>query len=73
MKTKNLTTKVSAYLIYSYVSISAFLLMAVSKITENIESTEKALDFNPILSVVIVLNMVTLASMYYYKKNIANK
>jgi fumarate reductase subunit C len=73
MKTKNLTTKASAYLIYTYVSISAFLVMAVNKITENIDSTEKPLDFNPILSVVIVLNMVTLASMYYYKKNIANK
>jgi hypothetical protein len=73
MKTNNLTTKVSAYLIYTYISISAFLLMAVSKITENIDSTEKALDFNPILSIVIILNMVTVASFFYYKKNIANK
>jgi hypothetical protein len=73
MKTTNLSTKVCAYLIYTYVSIAAFLVMSVSKITANVESTEKTLNFNPILSVVIVLNMVTLASFYYYKKNIANK
>jgi fumarate reductase subunit C len=73
MKTTNLSTKVGAYLIYTYVSIAAFLVMAVSKITANAESSEKTLDFNPILSLVIILNMVTLVSFYFYKKNTANK
>lgn len=73
MKTTNLSTKACAYLIYTYVSIAAFLVMSVSKITENVENTEKTLDFNPILSTIIVLNMVTLASFYYYKKSIVNK
>ncbi|TRX37815.1 hypothetical protein FNW52_02650 [Flavobacterium sp. ZT3R18] len=73
MKTTNLSTKVCAYLIYTYVSIAAFLVMSVSKITENVESIEKTLNFNPILSTIIVLNMITLASFYYYKKSIVNK
>jgi hypothetical protein len=73
MKTTNLSTKVCAYLIYNYISIAAFLVMAVSKITANVESTEKTLNFSPILTLVIALNMLTMASFYYYKKNIANK
>jgi fumarate reductase subunit C len=73
MKTNNLSTKESVFLLYSYVSISAFLVLAVSEITKNIESSEKTLDFNPIVSLVIVLNMVTFASFYFYKKTITQK
>ena len=73
MKINNSSTKVSAYLIYTYASISAFLLMVVNKITANLDSTEKAINFSPILSVIIVLNMATLVSFYYYRKNLANK
>ena len=65
MKTEQITTKESFYLIYAYVSIASFVLMAVSKITENLE---KALYFNPVVSIVIVLNMVAFISLYYYKK-----
>lgn len=70
MKTDQLTTKESLFLLYAYVSISTFVLMAVSKITDNLE---KALDFNPIVSLVIVLNMATLISLYYYRKSHAHK
>ncbi|PWA11565.1 hypothetical protein [Flavobacterium laiguense] len=73
MKTNNLSTKVCAYLVYTYVSISAFLVMTVSQITKNIENVEKTLDFNPIVSLAITLNMVTFASFYFYKKNIAQR
>lgn len=65
MKTEQITTKESFYLIYAYVSIASFVLMAVSKITENFE---KALYFNPVVSIVIVLNMVAFISLYCYKK-----
>ncbi|WP_268848360.1 hypothetical protein [Flavobacterium aestivum] len=65
MKTEQITTKESVYLIYAYVSIASFVLMVVSKITENLG---KALDFNPIVSIIIVLNMVAFISLYYYKK-----
>jgi len=70
MKTDKLTTKESVYLMYAYVSISTFVLMLISKITGNLE---RALNFNPIVSLAIVLNMATLISLYYYKKNIAHK
>lgn len=65
MKTDQITTKESVYLIYAYVSISTFVLLAISKITENLG---KALDFSPIVSLVIVFNMAAFISLYYYKK-----
>lgn len=65
MKTEQITTKESVYLIYAYVSIASFVLMTVSKITENLE---KALHFNPVVSIIIVLNMVIFIALYYYKK-----
>lgn len=65
MKTEQISTKESLYLIYAYVSIASFVLMTVSKITENLE---KALYFNPIVSIIIVLNMIAFISLYYYKK-----
>jgi fumarate reductase subunit C len=69
MKTNNLTTKESVYLLYTYVSISIFLVMIVSMVTKNIDNCEKTIDFHPIVSLVVVLNMVTLATFNYYKKN----
>ncbi|PVX45853.1 hypothetical protein C8C85_1660 [Flavobacterium sp. 103] len=65
MKTDQITIKESLYLIYAYVSISTFVLMLISKITD---SLEKALDFNPIVSLLIVSNMIVFISLYYYKK-----
>jgi hypothetical protein len=73
MKNNTLTAKESVYLIYSYVSISSFLVMLVSTITKNIENVEKTIEFNPIVSFAIVLNMITLATLHYYKKNIAQR
>jgi len=65
MKTDQITMKESLYLVYAYVSISSFVLFGVSKITENLG---KALDFTPIASLLIVLNMGVFISLYYYKK-----
>ena len=65
MENNHITIKESLYLIYSYVSISAFLLMGISKTTENLR---RVLDFNPIVSLVIFLNMGLFISLYYYKK-----
>ncbi|MDR6845054.1 hypothetical protein [Flavobacterium granuli] len=65
MKTDQITIKESLYLIYAYVSISTFVLMAISKITD---SLGKALDFNPNVEVIIVLNVAVFISLYYYKK-----
>jgi hypothetical protein len=65
MENNQITIKESLYLIYSYVSISAFLLMGISKTTENLR---RVLDFNPIVSLVIFLNMGLFISLYYYKK-----
>lgn len=65
MENNQITIRESLYLIYSYVSISAFLLMAISKVTK---SLEKALYFNPIVAILIVLNMGVFISFYYYKK-----
>jgi fumarate reductase subunit C len=73
MKTNNLTTKESVYLLYTYVSISIFLVMIVSMVTKNIDNCEKTIDFHPIVSLVVVLNMVTLATFNYYKKNIIQR
>jgi hypothetical protein len=70
MKTDTLTAKECVYLVYTYVSISAFLMMVINKIAGNFE---KNLDFNPIVSIAIVLNLVTLISIYFYKKNTAHK
>jgi hypothetical protein len=69
MKTNNLTTKESVYLLYTYVSISIFLVLIVSMVTKNIDNCEKTIDFHPIVSLIVVLNMVTLATFNYYKKN----
>jgi fumarate reductase subunit C len=69
MKTNNLTTKESVYLLYTYVSISIFLVLILSMVTKNIDNCEKTIDFHPIVSLIVVLNMVTLATFNYYKKN----
>ena len=69
MKTTKLSTKESVFLLYSYVSISVFLVMTVSEVTKNIENVEKTIEFNPFVSLAVLLNMVTFASFYYYKKN----
>lgn len=66
MKKNQIPTKECAYLIYSYASISSFTLMTISRITETLE---KALNFNPIVSLVIILNMIVFVSLYVYKKN----
>lgn len=73
MKRTNLTTKESVFLLYAYVSISSFLVMAVSEMTKNIKNVEKTIEFNPIVSVIIVLNVITFASLYFYRKNIAQR
>jgi branched-subunit amino acid permease len=65
MKTDQLTTKECVYLIYAYISIATFVLMAISKITDNLG---KALYFNPIVTSLIVLNMIVFISSYYYNK-----
>jgi|GEM_PF-2595020 len=65
MRNDQITFKESLYLVYAYVSISAFLLLGISKITTGLE---KALGFNPIISLLIVVNMAVFISLYYYKK-----
>lgn len=65
IKTDQMSAKECAYLIYAYVSISTFVLMAISKVTENLG---KALYFSPAVSVLIVINMIVFLSLYYYKK-----
>ena len=65
MQNNHISTKESLYLIYAYVSISTFLLMGISKITKNLE---RVLDFHPMVSIAIILNMVLFISLYYYKK-----
>jgi hypothetical protein len=70
MKTSQLTNHESAFLIYAYVSIHTFVLLVVSRMTGTLE---KALDFNPIVSLIIILNMATLISLYYYRKSHAHK
>ncbi|WP_281227343.1 hypothetical protein [Flavobacterium aquiphilum] len=65
MKTDQMTTKESVYLIYAYVSISSFVLMTISKITDNLE---KALNFNPFVSLLIILNMIVFISLFLYKR-----
>ncbi|PKB16712.1 hypothetical protein [Flavobacterium sp. 5] len=66
MKNDQITTKESAYLIYAYVSISSFVLMSISKVTD---SLEKALNFNPILCLLIILNMIVFISLHIYRRN----
>lgn len=73
MKNDNLTTKESVYLLYAYLSIAAFLVMIISEITKNIENVEKVFEPNPIVTFVIVLNLLTFLSFYYYRKNIAQR
>ena len=65
MKNDYISTGESVYLIYAYVSISTFVLLVISTITENLG---KALNFNPIVSLAIVLNIAVFVSLYYYKK-----
>lgn len=65
MENNQITIKETLYLIYSYVSIAAFVLMGISKTTENLE---RVLNFNPIVSLLIVINMGVFVSFYYYKK-----
>ncbi|PZX95326.1 hypothetical protein DOS84_01820 [Flavobacterium aquariorum] len=65
MKNDQMTIKESLHLIYAYVSISAFVLLGISKITTNLG---KALDFDPFVSIIIVVNMAVFISLYYYKK-----
>lgn len=67
MKNKQITTKESAYLIYGYISVSSFVLMAISKLTENLD---KALNFNSTVTLLIILNMIVfLTSHFLFKKN----
>lgn len=70
MQTDKLTPKECAYLTYAYASTASLVLLIIGKTTGNLE---KAIDFNPITSLAIVLNMVTFLSVYYYKKKIAHK
>ncbi|REG98871.1 hypothetical protein [Flavobacterium aquicola] len=67
MKNNPISNKEYIYLAYSYASISTFLLLTISRVTETLE---KALHFNPIVSVVIVLNMITFITTYVNRKNI---
>lgn len=65
MENNHITIKESLHLIYSYVSIAAFMLLGISKITKNLG---RVLDFNPMVSLLIVVNMAIFISLYYYKK-----
>ncbi|WP_156101351.1 hypothetical protein [Flavobacterium gilvum] len=65
MKNDQITTKESLYLVYAYVSISTFVLMSISKLTENLE---KALNFNPIVSLIIILNMIVFIALLFYNR-----
>lgn len=65
MENNRISTKESLSLIYAYISISAFMFLCISKTTS---SLEKALGFNPIISLLIVINMAIFISLYYYKK-----
>jgi len=68
MKSNNLSSRESAKLIYSYISISLFLVMFVSIATKNLENCEKTIEFHPIVSLVIVVNMIAMTTLHYYKK-----
>jgi hypothetical protein len=72
MKTNQISTKECAYLIYAYVSISTFVLLAISKVTD---SLEKALDFNSTISLMIILNMILFVSSQFLfkRKHIVQK
>jgi hypothetical protein len=65
MESKQITGKECLSLIYAYFSIASFLLLTISKVTQGLS---KALDFNPIVSTAIVINLVIFISLYYYKK-----
>jgi hypothetical protein len=73
MKSNNLTSKESLYLTYTYLSISSFLVMTVSELTKNIKNVEKTVEFHPVVATVITINMIMLASFYFYKKNSAQR
>lgn len=66
MKSNQISNKEWAYLIYAYVSISTFLLLVISRITDNLE---KALNFSSIAALVIVLNMIVFIASHFYKRN----
>ena len=67
MKNKQITTKECAYLIYAYISISTFVLMAISKLTD---SLDRALNFNSTITLLIILNMIVfLSSHFLFKRN----
>jgi fumarate reductase subunit C len=73
MKSNNLNSKESINLTYTYVSISVFLIMVVSMVTKNLDNCEKTIEFHPIVSVIVVLNMITLITLNFLKKNIFQK
>jgi hypothetical protein len=73
MRNNYLSKKESLSHIYNYVSISAFLVMVVSTVTKNMENCEKTIEFHPVVSLIIVLNMITMLSFNYYKKNIIQR
>ncbi|MBF4472762.1 MULTISPECIES: hypothetical protein [Flavobacterium] len=70
MKTNQISSRECAFIIYGYVSISTFLLMSISKLTD---SLEKAMNFNSFATAIIVLNMIVfLTSLFYKRKHIVH-
>jgi len=65
MKTNQIYSTEYDFIIYGYVSISTFLLMTISKLTD---SLEKAMNFNSIATAIIVLNMIVFLSSLYYRR-----
>jgi len=61
MKTEQITFKESVYLIYAYFGISTFIVMAVCTVTENLA---KAIYFNSIVSLLILINMIVFISTF---------
>jgi predicted MFS family arabinose efflux permease len=67
MKNKQITIKEYAYLIYAYASISTFVLMTISRLTDTLE---KALNLNSTVSLIIILNMIVFISSHFlFKRN----
>jgi hypothetical protein len=73
MKSNNLSSKESLNLLYTYVSISSFLVMTVSEVTKNLKNVEKTIEFHPVVATLITINMILMASIYLYKKNSAQR
>ena len=65
METNQITHEEFADLVYTYVSISTFVLLSISKITETLE---KALNFNPTTSLLIILNIIVFVTLHLYKR-----